>query len=59
MNEKNIEMMKKLIEEKKQKGNNSKNNKKADKIVGRASKVMGREASKGVKVGNGGGLFDK
>ncbi|BCZ46234.1 hypothetical protein psyc5s11_23010 [Clostridium gelidum] len=59
MNEKNIEMMKKLIEEKKQKGNNSKNNKKADKIIGRASKVMGREASKGVKVGNGGGLFDK
>ncbi|HEX9025274.1 MAG TPA: hypothetical protein VF839_02305 [Clostridium sp.] len=59
MNEKNIEMMKKLIEEKKQKGNNSKNNKKADKVIGRASKVMGREASKGVKVGNGGGLFDK
>ena len=59
MNEKNIEMMKKLIEEKKQKGNNSKNNKKADKIIGSASKVMGREASKGVKVGNGGGLFDK
>ena len=59
MNEKNIEMMKKLIEEKKQKGNNSKNNKQADKIIGRASKVMGREASKGVKVGNGGGLFDK
>ena len=59
MNEKNIEMMKKLIEEKKQKGNNFKNNKKADKIIGRTSKVMGREASKGVKVGNGGGLFDK
>lgn len=59
MNDKNIEMMKKLIEEKKQKGNNSKNNRKADKVIGRASKVMGREASKGVKVGNGGGLFDK
>jgi len=59
MNEKNIEMMKKIIEEKKQKGNNSKNNKKADKVIGRASKVMGREASKGVKVGNGGGVFDK
>ena len=59
MNDKNIEMMKKLIEEKKQKGNNSKSNRKADKVIGRASKVMGREASKGVKVGNGGGLFDK
>jgi hypothetical protein len=59
MNEKNIEMMKKLIEEKKEKGNNSKNNRKADKVIGRASKVMGREASKGVKVGNGGGVFDK
>lgn len=51
MNNKNIEMMKKLIEEKKQKGNNSKNNKKAQKVIGKASK--------GVKVGNGGGLFDK
>jgi len=59
MNEKNIEMMKKLIEEKKQKGNNSRNSRKADKVIGKASKVMGREASKGVKVGNGGGLFDK
>ena len=59
MNEKNIEMMKKLIDEKKQKGNNSKSNKKADKVVGKVSKVMGRDASKGVKVGNGGGLFDK
>lgn len=59
MNDKNIEMMKKLIEEKKQKENNSKNNRKADKVIGRASKIMGREASKGVKVGNGGGLFDK
>jgi hypothetical protein len=59
MNEKNIEMMKKLIEEKKQRGNNSKGNKKADKVVGRAGNNMGRSASKGVKVGNGGGLFDK
>jgi len=59
MNEKNIEMMKKLIEEKKQKGNNFKSNKKADKVVGRADRIRGREASKGVKVGNGGGLFDK
>jgi len=59
MNEKNIEMMKKLIEEKKQKGNNSKGNKKADKVVGKVNNAMGRSASKGVKVGNGGGLFDK
>ncbi len=51
MNERNIEMMKKIIEEKKQKGNNSKNTKKAAKVIGKASK--------GVKVGNGGGLFDK
>lgn len=59
MNSKSIEKMKELIEEKKKRGNNSKNNKKANKVIGRASKVMGREASKGVKVGNGGGLFDK
>jgi len=59
MNEKNIEMMKKLIEEKKQNGNNSRSNKKADKVIGRTSRGMGRDASKGVKVGNGGGLFDK
>ena len=59
MNDKSMEMMKKLIEEKKQKGNHSKNDKKADKVIGKASKVMGREASKGVKVGNGGGVFDK
>jgi len=59
MNEKNIEMMKKLIEEKKQNGNNSRNNKKADKAIGKTSRAMGRDASKGVKVGNGGGLFDK
>lgn len=59
MNEKNIEMMKKLIEEKKQRGNNSKNSRKADKVVGNTGNAMGRSASKGVKVGNGGGLFDK
>lgn len=51
MNNKNIEMMKKLIEEKKQKGNSTKNNRKAQKVIGKASK--------GVKVGNGGGLFDR
>lgn len=51
MNNKSIEMMKKLIEEKKQKGKNNVNNKKAAKVIGKASK--------GVKVGNGGGLFDK
>jgi hypothetical protein len=59
MNEKNIEMMKKLIEEKKQKGNNSKSNKRANKVMGSSGNTMGRNASKGVKVGNGGGLFDK
>jgi hypothetical protein len=59
MNEKNIEMMKKLIEEKKQRGNNGKDNKKADKVLGRAGNNIGRSATKGVKVGNGGGLFDK
>jgi hypothetical protein len=51
MNNKSIEMMKKLIEAKKQKGNNAKDNRKAAKVIGKASK--------GVKVGNGGGLFDK
>lgn len=51
MNDKSLEMMKKLIEEKKQKGNSNVNNKKAAKVIGKASK--------GVKVGNGGGLFDK
>jgi hypothetical protein len=35
MNEKQIEMMKKLIEEKKQKGNNIKNNKRPKKVIGR------------------------
>lgn len=51
MNGKSIEIMKKIIEEKKQRNNNSKNNKKAKKVIGKYSK--------GVKVGNGGGLFDK
>lgn len=51
MTEKNIEMMKKLIAEKKQKGSNSKNGKKAEKNIG--------STSKGVRIGNGGGLFDK
>jgi len=49
---KNIEMMKKIIEEKKKKGNNTKNKLRAQKSMGRASK--------GVKgSNNGGGLFDK
>jgi hypothetical protein len=51
MNNKNIEMMKKLIEEKKQKGNTSKNTRSSQKVIGKTSK--------GAKVGNGGGLFDK
>ena len=49
---KNIEMMKKLIEEKKNKGKDTKNNSKAQKSIGSGP-------SKGVKTGNGGGLFDK
>ncbi|SHI46468.1 hypothetical protein SAMN02745163_00316 [Clostridium cavendishii DSM 21758] len=49
--DKNMEMMKKLIEEKKQRGKVSKNSKKAEKCIGKSSK--------GVRVGNGGGLFDK
>lgn len=48
---KNMEMMKKIIEEKKKKSANSKNTSKAQKSIG--------SSSKGVKVGNGGGLFDK
>ena len=51
MNNKNIEMMKKLIEEKKQKGNNSKKTRSTQKVIGKTSK--------GAKVGNGGGLFDR
>ncbi|MGL4873896.1 MAG: hypothetical protein ACRC30_04515 [Clostridium sp.] len=49
---KNLEMMKKILEEKKNKGKNTKNQSKA-------SKKVGSGASKGVRVGNGGGLFDK
>ena len=48
---KNIEMMKKLIEEKKNKGKNSKGNIRAKKSIGH---VQG-----GRKSNNGGGLFDK
>ena len=49
---KNIEMMKKLIEEKKKKGANTKNTQRAQKSEG--------SFSKGVKgSNNGGGLFDK
>ena len=49
---KNMEMMKKLIEEKKNKGLTKKNTK--------AQKNMNTgNHSKGFKVGNGGGLFDK
>lgn len=52
MNKNSIEMMKKLIEEKKNKGNNTKNTMRAKKTVG--------SFSKGVKgSNNGGGLFDK
>ncbi|WP_438564848.1 hypothetical protein [Clostridium sp.] len=49
---KNLEMMKKILEEKKSKGKNTKNTSKANKVVGAGS-------SKGVRVGNGGGLFDR
>ncbi len=35
MKNKDIEMMKKLIEEKKQKGNNTKNNTRPKKVIGR------------------------
>jgi len=53
MNEKNIEMMKKLIEEKKQKGNSSANNRKADKVIGKAStKGKKKDTSKGTKIGD-------
>lgn len=51
MNDKSIEMMKKLIEAKKNKGNNTKNTSKAQKVIGKASK--------GIISNNGGGLFDK
>lgn len=45
---KNMEMMKKLIEEKKKKG--------LKKTTGKVEKTIGL-TSKGVRVGNGGGLF--
>lgn len=48
---KNMEMMKKLIEEKKNKGKNTKTKTRAEKTIGFA---MG-----GRKNNNGGGLFDK
>ncbi|MGL5821777.1 MAG: hypothetical protein ACRCYE_09130 [Sarcina sp.] len=50
---KNLEMMKKLIDEKKQKGKTQNSGKKAQKNI-----ECGNH-SKGFKVGNGGGLFDK
>ncbi|WP_297437540.1 hypothetical protein [uncultured Clostridium sp.] len=49
---KNFEMMQKLIEEKKKMGL-KKNNIKAQRNIGTGN------SSKGVKTGNGGGLFDK
>ena len=49
--DKNIEMMKKLIEEKKKKGQNTKNNKRAIKTIGHASNAK--------RSSNGGGFFDK
>lgn len=49
--DKNIEMMKKIIEEKKKKGQNVKSNMKAKKSIG--------SISKGKRNSNGGGLFDK
>ncbi len=42
MNTKNIEMMKKLIEEKKEKGNHFKNDKKAEKVIGKAKLPNGK-----------------
>lgn len=42
MNDKNIEMMKKIIEEKKQKGNDTKNNKKPKKTIGKMLLHSGR-----------------
>ena len=51
LNKESIEKMKKLIEEKKKKGQNTKNTDKATKKIGAAKK--GRSSH------NGGGLFDK
>ena len=42
MNNKNIEMMKKLIEEKKQKRNNTKNNERPKTVIGRMLLHSGR-----------------
>lgn len=42
MNNKNIEMMKKLIEEKKQKGNNTKNTERPKKVIGKMLLHSGR-----------------
>lgn len=42
MNEKNIEMMKKIIEEKKQKGSKTKNGKKPKKVIGQMLLHSGR-----------------
>ncbi len=51
MNEKNIEMMKKLIEEKKEKGNGKGSYLRADKTMGKTKKAKISKKS--------GGLFDK
>lgn len=48
---KNVEMMKKLIEEKKKKANSKSANQRATKTIGKASNS--------IKSNNGGGLFDK
>ncbi|ADL52230.1 hypothetical protein [Clostridium cellulovorans] len=49
--DKKLEMMQKLIDEKKKNGMNRNNSPKAQKVIGKSSK--------GVKIGNGRGLFDK
>ncbi|WP_244833997.1 hypothetical protein [Clostridium sp. BJN0001] len=49
--EKNIEMMKKIIEQKKKKGKNIQGNLKPKKVIG--------HSRQGSRQGNGGGLFDK
>ncbi|MCY6356550.1 hypothetical protein [Clostridium sp. ZS2-4] len=51
MSQKNIEMMKKIIEEKKKKSANQNS-------TARPTKVMG-QSRKGIKSNNGGGLFDR
>ncbi|MCY6485146.1 hypothetical protein OW763_12435 [Clostridium aestuarii] len=51
MSQKNIEMMKKLIEEKKKNSANQKNGLRPTKVIG--------NQRKGIKSHNGGGLFDK